>query len=178
MLCRLSTAQHLSLHSLRYNKVSLRNFLKCLRIRKEYFTMCIVFFKQAELIQDCDIPNRMILAPPQDLYENRPRYYCMLRIEPAHRTNDHSICGRCFLEFTIMQVDTLHMYEEANYHSLCGVSGRTRAIRCHRCDRRIGRLIPAEECPECAERIPTLTEIEEYTLAQGLLVPITDETTD
>ena len=44
MLRQLWTAQHLSLCSLRYNEVSLRNFSKCLTIRNEYFTWVSLLF--------------------------------------------------------------------------------------------------------------------------------------
>lgn len=132
--------------------------------------MCITFCKQGDVNAIHSLLDRIIPGPLTD-HVNLPRYYCLKRYRPAHRTNDHSICGRCYY-FLIMQQADVQMYEEVNYHSICGDTGRTRVIRCKTCDRRIGVLEPAGECRDCTERLPRLTENEIDALAQGKLIPI------
>lgn len=132
--------------------------------------MCITFCKREEVKAIHGLLDGIIPRPLTG-HDNLPRYYCLKRYRPAHRTNDHSICGRCYYVLIMQQAD-VQMYEEANYHSICGETGRIRVIKCKTCDRRIGVLQPAEECDECTERLSRLTVNEIDALAHGKLIPI------
>lgn len=134
------------------------------------YRMCITFCKQGEVKAIHSLLDRITPEPLTD-HVNLPRYYCVRRYRPTYRTNDHSICGRCYFSLILQQAD-VQMYEEANYHSICGDTGRTRVLRCNTCDIRIGVTEPAGECHDCTERLSRLTANELNALAEGKLIPI------
>ena len=132
--------------------------------------MCINLCNREEVQANYGLLN-MIIPRQLTRHVDLPRYYCLIRVAPAYRTNDYSLCGFCYRNLLMMEAD-VRMYEEANYHSICGVSGRARVLRCDSCEKRIGRLIPADECRLCAEQLPILTTNQINSLAQGKLVRI------